>query len=472
MIINCTVENQTLKTNFSKRLVSNSVNYLQVQTHFEEEADWENLTIYAEFSCNYENYLVEITPNFQDKIITVPAPAIKEPGFGLSFFGTAVKTSGDDTEITKRLTTNVIGFKVSPSGDLFGEFSDIDSGRVESWSKADQALRIAEELKSKMDPLLETVNTLLKEFEENLPKINAAATLKEEFESYKTQMSETVENIKVIISQTSEADRDFTTNSIADYDDSTITPIRSSIYSINNQLNSLLSLIKINQNSIIKINEEIDSLKERITITEEEIESLKERATSLEIFTTNLSAQITTILEDIATINATLTTHTFQLSSAENRITVLENKKISESDTTFITPTSLLIDYTSVAGTLNMETGEVEESETEKVTNEISIIGYTNYCSNLSGNKVCFYNSEKTFLSSLTVEGTSFLTPSGSAYIRICYPQNDNLLLEQGSTFTYDYLTEQFSARMEKGIKTIVDERYYNLITITLQQYY
>ena len=165
MLIDCNIKHQTLSSNFRERLVANSVNYLQIQSNFLIEKDWENLFIYAEFSYDNKNYLVEITDGYQGKIFNVPAPVIKAPGFGLSFFGTEVAYNGQDSSIRKRITTNVLGFKVMPSGDIFGNFLDIDSGRVETWSKADQALKIAEETEKKINPLVEKVNKLLKDFQ-------------------------------------------------------------------------------------------------------------------------------------------------------------------------------------------------------------------------------------------------------------------------------------------------------------------
>ena len=101
MLIDCNIKHQTLSSNFRERLVANSVNYLQIQSNFLIEEDWENLFIYAEFSYDNKNYLVEITDGYQGKIFNVPAPVIKAPGFGLSFFGTEVAYNGQDSSIRK-----------------------------------------------------------------------------------------------------------------------------------------------------------------------------------------------------------------------------------------------------------------------------------------------------------------------------------------------------------------------------------
>ena len=49
MLIDCNIKHQTLSSNFRERLVANSVNYLQIQSNFLIEKDWENLFIYADY---------------------------------------------------------------------------------------------------------------------------------------------------------------------------------------------------------------------------------------------------------------------------------------------------------------------------------------------------------------------------------------------------------------------------------------
>lgn len=477
MLIDCNIKHQTLSSNFRERLVANSVNYLQIQSNFIIEKDWENLFIYAEFSYDNKNYLVEITDGYQGKIFNVPAPVIKAPGFGLSFFGTEVAYNGEDSSIRKRITTNVLGFKVMPSGDIFGNFLDIDSGRVETWSKADQALKIAEETEKKINPLVEKVNKLLKDFQDNLPKINAAATLRDEFDEYKEQMKLTISNLVQTIYLSSEENKQYSKQLLESYDTRTITPIRTDIQSIKNHLNKIYKLID-------EIQENINDLKNRQSNSENKINELEkltathsENITDLFSQTEDIRTTITSITENIQTIFNTLEEHDSRFNQVENRISILESKKIEENDTTFAYSYSIKLNENKNYGTLNLETGELEESENKFVSDFILVYPENDYCVNNKDCNICFYtkqNEEYIFVSSLSLVYPTnvFKVPAGVNYLRVNWNTIDNLVLEKGNKFDFDYEKSAFNNKLTNYIKQVAGEKFEEEIAATLRQYY
>lgn len=95
-------------------LIANSVGYLTFSVvGIGEDSPWSDLSTYAEFKCGKDKSFVRVK---EGEEFFIPPEMIQAPGFSVSFFGIQAKDEKEGKITKKRLTTNVKGFNVEPSG--------------------------------------------------------------------------------------------------------------------------------------------------------------------------------------------------------------------------------------------------------------------------------------------------------------------------------------------------------------------
>ena len=109
------IEKQSLERTDNERVVNETINYLQLCFTFSE--DWEDHTKYVFFRNNCKNYTYPIN----EDTVVVPKEFLTQNRLIFGVYG----IQSNETEITHRITTNLISILLGASG-LGRDFAEID----------------------------------------------------------------------------------------------------------------------------------------------------------------------------------------------------------------------------------------------------------------------------------------------------------------------------------------------------------
>lgn len=144
MILTFIVRGQVIKMSGPRRIVADTVNYLDAQYIFGDE--WDGCAKVAYFSCGDNSYAAVL--DYNNKI---------EQGINLGTGTWVMHVVGQivsDDEVTKRITTDPVSFEVYPAGDEAGEgFPVIEA------SYSEQILQQATEASMKAQEALDKIES-------------------------------------------------------------------------------------------------------------------------------------------------------------------------------------------------------------------------------------------------------------------------------------------------------------------------
>lgn len=283
-------------------LIANSVGYLTFSVvGIGEDSPWSDLSIYAEFKCGKDKAFVRVK---EGEEFFIPPETIQAPGFSVSFFGIKAEDEEEGKITKKRLTTNVKGFNVEPSGGYTLEDKEREELFLSTFEKEIAGLgsdvvelfNITEELKTtdiatnlEIEKLQEEDNYLKSQIEQNDSEIdllkNKDASLDNEIAILKEKDLKILENISLLNDslQSQIEQNDFEIDSLKEKDislDSNITALQEEDLKILKSIDSLNDSI---QSQIISLNQE----DEKINSTLQELKNVDEIFYNL--FTWNLS---------------------------------------------------------------------------------------------------------------------------------------------------------------------------------------
>lgn len=397
----------------NQKIIANSKGYLKFIVDWIDNTDWEDLWRYVEFTWNRQNYIVAL-PSFPTKL-NVPWQVIQSPGFSVSVFGTDIEITDTKVKIKKRITTNVKGIDVTPSGNLAGQLLEIEDtpeeGSVDillkAYSYATDAQALAQESKTKADDIETQLNNIQ-------PQLNSVEYISKNYQQFEKDTNDSIENLK-----------------------------------------------KSNEN----FSSEIKKLQDKNKIQDEKIEELSRGKQTQDNNISDISRAQKDLEKSFEKQNIS---NKKSFEKIDVRLDNLEDfkdnfftQKITKDQADFIIPTDFNILQGENTGRIDLSTGQVQPEEADWVYSEFIEITKDNFVSNKVGYYAIFYKKEEeqiSFLGSKVItQRASFTRLPNANLLVICAlkPNYEDLIIQEEEIYrSYMYC---FDEDLTKAVQHIID---------------